>query len=666
MPPSDPVRTRPPLAASIEDEPLVRLGLALGVVVGLTGLACWLGAQLAAVLFSRRAMPVGIDEGVTALVELPHHLSYPGDAWPSEARAALPGPIAYWSCTAVVTAVVIGATASCTLWWHRRCRTANSGALGVRAHAGFARPTDLRRLAVKGPQPGRLTLGYAHRRLLAAEPRVSLAVVGPTGCGKTAGFAIPALLEWGGPIIATSVKSDLLDATIELRRRHGRVWVYDPTSSSRYSAHMWSPLAACRTWAGAMRTSSWLCDAAQPRADTTNDYWYTHARKALAPYLFAAAVTNRSMRDVVRWIDAEESGEVETILRRRAGVDDAIDRMLAGGEVRRRREELRDKVTEQQTALMRNRLASTAQPTLGWASQSLAFWPFEKQTELDRCVDQALDSAVIGELQEEAVTERRRTGELDALITAQSLWCKEPRLRGSVFATIENVLIGYADPGVGAATERCEIDLEDWLAGDNTIYVVAPSHEQSRLRPVLSVLVQQAIRAAYDHANIHGGALPSPCLVLLDEAGNIAPLPDLPSYASTGRSHGITLVSIWQDLAQMKAVYGASASTVLNNHGAKLFGTGIADEATLEYVSRLIGDERRTEANVSRDVRGGRRSVSEHTTYRRTAPAEVLRRMRTNEAVLLYGNALPVHVRLRPWFSQHARGPSRRAASDTF
>ena len=130
---------------------------------------------------------------------------------------------------------------------------------------------------------------------------------------------------------------------------------------------------------------------------------------------------------------------------------------------------------------------------------------------------------------------------------------------------------------------------------------------------------------------------------------------DLPGYAATARSHGITVVSVWQDIAQLKTLYGHRAQTVLNNHGAKLFGTGIADDGTLEYVSRLIGDERRTELNVSRDLRSGRRTLSEHTNYRRTAPADIMRRIRSNEAVLLYSNELPVHVRLRPWFEPTPR-----------
>jgi type IV secretory pathway TraG/TraD family ATPase VirD4 len=175
------------------------------------------------------------------------------------------------------------------------------------------------------------------------------------------------------------------------------------------------------------------------------------------------------------------------------------------------------------------------------------------------------------------------------------------------------------------------------------------------------VLIQLAVRSAYDSANRSGGRLPRRCLVLLDEAGNIAPLRDLPAYASTARSHGITLVTVWQDLAQVQALYHDRAQTVLNNHRAKLFGTGISDPPTLDYVSRLVGDEQRTEASVSAEVAGGRRTVSEHHSYRRAAPADVVRRIRPNRAVLIYGSELPAHIRLRPWFRTRAlRGAAGR------
>ena len=47
--------------------------------------------------------------------------------------------------------------------------------------------------------------------------------------------------------------------------------------------------------------------------------------------------------------------------------------------------------------------------------------------------------------------------------------------------------------------------------------------------------------------------------------------------------------------------------------------------------------------------------------YRATAvePMDVIRRIRTNEAVLLYGRELPAHVRLRPSFERKPQIPPR-------
>src|SRR5439155_19475159 len=150
----------------------------------------------------------------------------------------------------------------------------------------------------------------------------------------------------------------------------------------------------------------------------------------------------------------------------------------------------------------------------------------------------------------------------------------------------------------------------------------------------------------------------------LDEAGNIAPLPDLPTYAATARGHGITFVTVWQDLAQIDALYRQRAQTVLNNHGAKLFGAGIADAATLDYLSRLVGDERHEETNVSTEVGGGRRTLSRHSVYRRAAPVDLLRRIRPGEGILLYRSELPARLRLRPWYEERALWRLAQRGSD--
>jgi type IV secretion system protein VirD4 len=570
---------------------------AAGVAIAL----CWAGAHLAALAAGHPGVDISLADAAHALARLPHHLDRPAEAWPPTIARRLPHAASYyWAAhLAVIAATITAARAGERVW--RRHRDA-AHPLGVRPHAGLARTADLARLTVTRPSPGRVTLGRVGRRLVAAEPQASLAVVGPTGCGKTAGFAIPALLEWDGPILATSVKTDLLAATVEHRRGDGHVWVYDPTGAARrpdgttWHNLAFSPLAGCDTWQGALRMAATLCDAAQPARDgvTDGDYWHTQARKGLAPYLHAAAIGGRTLRDVIRWIDTQHVDEPDRILAEDCAAPDE---------------------TADAPAAVDDDGEFVVAPVPAWAS--------------------------------------------DALVALRSLAHKEDKLRDSIFATIENVLTAWADPAV-ADPDGDPLDVDAWLAGDNTIYLVAASHDQARLQPVFTTLAQHLVRAAFDTANRRGGQLDTACLVLLDEAANIAPLADLPAYAATARSHGVTLVTVWQDLAQIDAIYGHRAHTVLNNHRAKLFGAGIADAATLDYLNRLVGEHPAAEHNHTAELGGGRRSITTHRALRPVAPADTTRRLPPGHAHVLYGSELPARVQLRAW---HDTRELRRLAS---
>jgi type IV secretion system protein VirD4 len=154
----------------------------------------------------------------------------------------------------------------------------------------------------------RLRLGCAEglagtRRLLATEARHSVLVLGPTQSGKTSGLAVPALLEWSGPVIATSVKDDLAATSLSWRGRQGPCWVFDPTGTSGIRPRAsWTPLAGCADWSAAQRMASWLVEATPARAGLADAaFWYAAAAKQLAPLLLAATRGGGTMAEVVRW-----------------------------------------------------------------------------------------------------------------------------------------------------------------------------------------------------------------------------------------------------------------------------------------------------------------------------------------------------------------------------
>ena len=158
-------------------------------------------------------------------------------------------------------------------------------------------------------------------------------VVAPAQSGKTTGLAIPALLEWEGPALAASVKSDLLLDTLHRRRELGRAMIFDPTRATGIEGVCASPLMSCLSWREAMRFAHWLAGSARSGSGGLEDseFWYAAAEKLLAPLLFAAATSGGEMADVIRWLNegpaAEE--EVSKLLEAREQDEDALRAWLA-------------------------------------------------------------------------------------------------------------------------------------------------------------------------------------------------------------------------------------------------------------------------------------------------------------------------------------------------
>jgi type IV secretion system protein VirD4 len=170
---------------------------------------------------------------------------------------------------------------------------------------------------------------------------------------------------------------------------------------------------------------------------------------------------------------------------------------------------------------------------------------------------------------------------------------------------------------------------------------------------LFATLVREFIGEVYARAGRSGKPIERPLLVVLDEAANIAPLPDLDQIASTGAGQGIQLVTVFQDLAQIHLRWGGKADTFVNNHRAKLFGPGISCARTLEYLRRILGDtelQQRSQTSAEQ----GRRSTTRSTTFRPLAPPNMLRERANGTMLLVYGSLAPTILRTRPWFRDRA------------
>jgi len=572
---------RPPDAPPFTSPGDQLLAVGLGATAG-AGALVWASGQLAGLAFGHTWLELSPADVAHVLWHLPQHWSDPALAWPAQVRGPLPGPAGMYASFTGLVAGLSGGTAAVLRHLPGRAAGHQPGHARSAKHVGavWASGRELRLLTVGEPEPGRVILGRTpgtFGRLLAAEDCHSVLVFGPTGSYKTSALVIPAVLEWSGPLVATSVKPDLLRATMAHRARLGQVLVIDPLGASGVTAARWSPLASCSTWAGAQQMAVMLANAIEqtPTEEQRPEhrFWKTMGTKFLAPMLFAAATKGLSMAEVLHWLDSREDQQVKDILAA-AGVPAAMD---------------------------------------AWESS---------QYRTDRAVD-------------------------------------------SLYATAEEVLAVYGNQRVSASTDGHDLDLEDFLSGNHTIYLYAPAHQQRLLRPLFEAITQQMVAAAQEQAALTPNGMLSPRLGLfLDEAGNCAALSDLDVLATTARGQGIQLVTVWHDKSQLEARYGPKASTIPNNHRAKLFLSDLADLSALELGARLIGDQALVERNRSMGS-DGRHALNESTQYRQLLPVEDLRRLRPGEGVLLYGHLRPTPIRLRPFYEPREQARRDRAEDRT-
>ena len=240
-----------------------------------------------------------------------------------------------------------------------------------------------------------------------------------------------------------------------------------------------------------------------------------------------------------------------------------------------------------------------------------------------------------------------------------AIWGFDHRLRTNAYATVQTLIGAWTDPGVLAASDVEEIDLEWLLAGSNTLYICSPLHEQQRLAPVFGSLLGDLINQAYERVASRDEPLPT-TLMVLDEAAN-TPTRWLPHVASTCAGIGLLLVTIWQSKAQLDAAYGDLADSVLTNHGTKIIFSGASDLPTLEYAARLVGDEEIVRRGTTLDQRDGHRTLNLSRQTVPLLPGHVLRQTRPGNALLVHAALPPAHLKTRPYYRD--RGLRARAAA---
>lgn len=310
---------------------------ALGVLVGV-GAVLWAGAAAAAVLTGHEAPEPGLA-GVLAAVSAPSDLAA---AW----GTPMPGPVAYWTVTAMVVAATATLAVAAVRWWRGDTRrratdprrlpgTASkaevlqaAGSRAVTRRARHARPS------LRHPHPREV--GYLMGRSRGAQAWASvedsILVVGPPRSGKGLHLVIPMVLDAPGAVVTTSTRPDNYTATHAARRALGPVAVFDPQGLAPGAPDglRWSPVRGCDVPQVAMiRARGLAAGTGMSRTTDGGDFWQAQTETVLRALLHAAALDGRAPRDLYRWsLDPAAVTEAITILARSdaaPGWDNALE-----------------------------------------------------------------------------------------------------------------------------------------------------------------------------------------------------------------------------------------------------------------------------------------------------------------------------------------------------
>jgi type IV secretory pathway TraG/TraD family ATPase VirD4 len=205
----------------------------------------------------------------------------------------------------------------------------------------------------------------------------------------------------------------------------------------------------------------------------------------------------------------------------------------------------------------------------------------------------------------------------DAAVVLETFLAHDPKTLDGVITTAETMLMPwrFRQP---LATIRSVVE------GSNTLYLCSPRGEQRHYEPLfrgaLRMILEEQQRRVDD-------GTPRRLLLVLDEAATVASLDELDQMAATVSGLNVTLVTVLQDFAQLKARWGARASTIVNNHTTRLVMGGLADPSINQYLPELF--ETRNDA----------------------PPTIPLRQRPPGTGSVIAGHRPVFRVRLSPWWS---------------
>ncbi|MFE7503845.1 type IV secretory system conjugative DNA transfer family protein [Promicromonospora sp. NPDC057488] len=235
----------------------------------------------------------------------------------------------------------------------------------------------------------------------------------------------------------------------------------------------------------------------------------------------------------------------------------------------------------------------------------------------------------------------------------ESIIQADPRTRDSAWMGVKQALACLADPRVLDSVSPGQdesFDPEAFLRDNGTLYLLATGAGSVTSGPLVAAFIEDLVETARHLAAASPGArLDPPVLLALDEIGNLAPLPSLPTLMAEGGGTGLTTMPVLQSLAQARDKWGENAANAIWDASiVKVILGGSSSSKDLADFSSLIGER---DEFTDTHIRGERGARTLQRAVRRVAimPPQAIRMLPFGISLVLLRAAPPIISDLRTW-----------------
>ncbi len=165
-----------------------------------------------------------------------------------------------------------------------------------------------------------------------------------------------------------------------------------------------------------------------------------------------------------------------------------------------------------------------------------------------------------------------------------------PNTTKSYIGVLNGKISFMNDIGISYLTSQSDLNFDDFTSKPTAFYLIIPDDREERHN--LAILcISQLYRRLVDKTNTyHDKKLPQHVYFILEEFGNIPPIPKFDSMITVARSRNILFEMAVQSYTQLETKYGQEAAkTIIGNCNAQIF-FGTDDQNTLDRLSKQCGE----------------------------------------------------------------------------